>query len=87
MADVRQQLQQIKQENHDLERELRSNANAEQKARLLEAKVAENLENIDQLRQERSMLAADHKDLQRRYAKAAEVRALCLPPLQPFPPH
>ena len=41
MADVRKQLQQIKQENHELERELRSNANAEQKARLLEAKVAE----------------------------------------------
>lgn len=81
MADVRQQLQQIKQENHDLERELRNNANAEQKARLLEAKVAENLENINQLRQERSMLAADHKELQRRYAKAAEVCALPFPPM------
>ena len=74
MADIRQQLQQFKQENHDLERELRSNANAEQKARLLEAKVTENLESIEQLRQERSLLAADHKELQRRYAKASEVR-------------
>ncbi|TBU45380.1 hypothetical protein BD309DRAFT_718225 [Dichomitus squalens] len=72
MADVRQQLQQFKQENSELERELRSNSNAEQKARLLEAKVAENLENIEQLRQERSMLAADHKELQRQYAKASE---------------
>ena len=78
MADVRQQLQDFKQQNHDLERELRSNANAEQKARLLEAKVTENLENIEQLRQERSMLAADHKQLQRRYAKASEVREICL---------
>ena len=78
MTDIRQQLQQIKQENHELERELRSNANAEQKARLLEAKVAENLENIEQLRQERSMLAADHKQLQRRYAKASEVREIRL---------
>ena len=76
MSDVRQQLQQMKQENHDLERELRSNASAEQKARLLEAKVATNLENIEQLRQERSILAADHKELQRRYSKATEVR-LC----------
>ncbi|CDO73312.1 hypothetical protein BN946_scf185008.g74 [Trametes cinnabarina] len=72
MADVREQLQHIKQENHELEKELRSNATAEQKARLLEAKVAENLENMEQLRQERSMLAADHKELQRRYAKASE---------------
>lgn len=70
---MRQQLQHIKQENHDLEKELRSNANAEQKARLLEAKVAGNLGSIDQLRQERSLLAADHKELQRRYAKATEV--------------
>ncbi|KAI0664228.1 hypothetical protein C8Q70DRAFT_225129 [Cubamyces menziesii] len=72
MADVREQLQHIKQENHELEKELRSNATVDQKARLLEAKVAENLENMEQLRQERSMLAADHKDLQRRYAKASE---------------
>ncbi|KAI8969366.1 hypothetical protein BD414DRAFT_503572 [Trametes punicea] len=72
MADIRQQLQQIKQENHTLEKELRSNATAEQNARLLEAKVAENLESIEQLRQERSLLAADHKELQRRYAKASE---------------
>ncbi|KAI0366979.1 hypothetical protein BV20DRAFT_951123 [Pilatotrama ljubarskyi] len=72
MAEVREQLQHIKQENHELEKELRSNATADQKARLLEAKVAENLENIEQLRQERSLLAADHKDLQRRYAKASE---------------
>ncbi|KAI0675751.1 hypothetical protein C8Q78DRAFT_964116 [Trametes maxima] len=72
MTDVRDQLQQIKQENHELEKELRSNATAEQKARLLEAKVSENLENIEQLRQERSILAADHKDLQRRYSKASE---------------
>ncbi len=74
MSDIRQQLQQFKQENHELERELRSNANAEQKARLLEAKVAENMGSIEQLRQERSLLAADHKELQRRYSKAAEVR-------------
>ncbi|KAI0629314.1 hypothetical protein C8Q77DRAFT_1143253 [Trametes polyzona] len=72
MVEVRDQLQQIKQENHELEKELRSNATADQKARLLEAKVSENLENIEHLRQERSMLAADHKDLQRRYAKASE---------------
>ena len=47
MGDVRAELQRMKQENHDLEKELRSNVNAEQKARLLEAKVTENLENIN----------------------------------------
>ena len=77
MADIRDQLQRMKQENHNLEKELRSNSNAEQKARLFEAKVAENLENIEQLRQDRSLLAADHKELQRRYAKAADVRPPC----------
>ncbi|KAF8141485.1 hypothetical protein EV363DRAFT_1425600 [Boletus edulis] len=48
------------------------NANAEQKARLLEAKVRENMSTIEQLRQERSILARDHKDLQQRYAQASE---------------
>ena len=80
MADVRQQLQHLKQENHDLEKELRGNANAEQKVRLLEAKVSENLDSVEQLRQERSMLAADHKELQRRYTKASEVSTLALTP-------
>ena len=47
--------------------------NAEQKARLLEAKVRENMSTIEQLRQERSILARDHKDLQQRYAQASEV--------------
>jgi hypothetical protein len=49
------------------------NANAEQKARLLEAKVRENTSTVEQLRQERSILARDHKDLQQRYAQASEV--------------
>ena len=49
------------------------NINAEQKARLLEKRVAENAESIAQLRQERSLLAADHKDLQRRYSEISEV--------------
>ncbi|KAF8238118.1 hypothetical protein L208DRAFT_1243498 [Tricholoma matsutake] len=72
MDDVRQQLQKYKQENHDLETELRQNANAEQKARLLEGRVAENMETIDQLRQERTLLAADHKELQRRFSDISE---------------
>lgn len=49
------------------------NTNAEQKARLLEAKVRENASAIEQLRQERTILARDHKDLQQRYAQASEV--------------
>ena len=73
IKDIRAQLQRLKRENHDLEKELRSNVNAEQKVRLLEAKVVENLESAEQLRQERSLLAVDHKALQERYAKASEV--------------
>lgn len=49
------------------------NINAEQKARLLEKRVAENAETIAQLRQERSLLAADHKALQRHYSEISEV--------------
>lgn len=52
------------------------NVNAEQKARLLESRVAENMQTIDQLRQERSLLAADHKELQRRFSEISEVRSL-----------
>lgn len=50
-----------------------ANANAEQKARLLEAKVAENVGAIEQLRQERSLLVSDHKELQHRYSEISEV--------------
>lgn len=50
------------------------NANVEQKARLLEAKVRENTSAIEQLRQERSILARDHKGLQQRYTEVSEVR-------------
>lgn len=49
------------------------NANAEQKARLLEVRVAENADTIEQLRQERSLLVSDHKDLQRRFSEISEV--------------
>lgn len=91
MDDVRYQLQKAKQDNHELENELRgartdllwdsfppepaltANANAEQQARLLEAKVRKNTSTIEQLRQERSILARDHKDLQQRYAQVSEV--------------
>lgn len=58
------------------------NANAEQKAHLLEAKVRKNTSTIEQLRQERSILARDHKDLQQQYAQVSEVSSfeniLCL---------
>jgi uncharacterized coiled-coil protein SlyX len=36
--------------------------------------VAENQATIEQLREERSLLASSHRDLQRRYAEASEVR-------------
>ena len=53
------------------------NTVAEQKARLLEARTAENADTIEQLRHERSQLASEHKHLQERYREANEVR----PPL------
>lgn len=49
------------------------NSTAEQKARLLETKVADNLDIISQLRQERSLINKDHKDLQRRYSDLSEA--------------
>ncbi|KAI0057426.1 hypothetical protein BV25DRAFT_1892643 [Artomyces pyxidatus] len=72
MDDVKRQLQSIKRSNNELEDELRVNATAEQKARLLEVKTAENAETIEQLRQERSLLIADHKKLQKRFKEASE---------------
>ncbi|KAJ7879992.1 hypothetical protein B0H14DRAFT_2708159 [Mycena olivaceomarginata] len=72
MGDVKEQLQRFKEENHELENELRVNANAEQKARLLEDRVQENAETVEQLRQERSLLAQDHKELQRRFSEISE---------------
>lgn len=95
MDDVKLQLERLKKENHDLEKELRGallvimvdiasppnyiaeNANIEQKARLLETRVIENAETIENLRQERSLLSTDHKALQRRFAEISEVSQLC----------
>lgn len=54
------------------------NANVEQKARLLEARVSENAATIEQLRQERSLLVSDHKDLQYRFSEISEV-SICAP--------
>jgi phage shock protein A len=50
-----------------------ANVNVEQKARLLERKVAENAETIEQLRRERSLLVGDHKTLQKQYTAVSEV--------------
>ncbi|RDB15355.1 Spindle pole body protein pcp1 [Hypsizygus marmoreus] len=72
MDDVKHQLQKFKKENHNLEKELRENVNADQKARLLEGRVAENAETIEQLREERVLLVTDHKELQRRFSEISE---------------
>ncbi|PPQ63099.1 hypothetical protein CVT24_005810 [Panaeolus cyanescens] len=74
--EVKQQLQKIKKENNQLEKELRGNvenANVDQKARILEARVVENADTIEQLRQERSLLAGDYKDLQKKFADVTEA--------------
>ncbi|KAG6902546.1 hypothetical protein C0995_014935 [Termitomyces sp. Mi166 len=72
MDDVKKHLQKFKKENHGLEKELRENANIEQKARILESRVAENSETIENLRYERSLLAADYKALQQRFSAVSE---------------
>ncbi|KAF9006188.1 hypothetical protein BDQ17DRAFT_1389747 [Cyathus striatus] len=72
MEDVRQQLTRLKHSNKNLEKELRENANAEQKARLLETRVTENIDTIEQLRQERSFLVSEHKQLQQKYLQVSE---------------
>ena len=50
-----------------------ANVIAENKARYLQTKLNENLELIEQLRQERDVLADNHSDLQRQFARASEV--------------
>ncbi len=40
---------------------------------LLENRVSENTETIEQLRQERALLVADHKALQKRFSEVSEV--------------
>ncbi|KAL6300868.1 hypothetical protein BKA93DRAFT_500905 [Sparassis latifolia] len=72
MAEVKQHLHRVKQENQELEGELRTTVNAEQQARRLELRVVENADTIEQLRQERSLLSTNYKDLQRRYGQVSE---------------
>ncbi|KAF7308937.1 PACT-coil-coil domain-containing protein [Mycena kentingensis (nom. inval.)] len=72
MNGIKRELQRLKDENRELEEELRTNDNAEQKARLLEVRVAENASVVENLRQERALLAADHKKLQRKYTEITE---------------
>lgn len=50
-----------------------ANAIAENKARYLQTKLNDNLELIEQLRRERDVLADDHSDLQRQFARTSEV--------------
>ena len=89
MDDVKSGLHRVKQDNHKLEAELRgmraaelwdvlthqcvATATVEQKARNLQSKVTENTDAIDRLRQERSMLLKDHKQLQQQYTDVNEV--------------
>ncbi|KAF8527286.1 hypothetical protein JB92DRAFT_2698552 [Gautieria morchelliformis] len=77
MDDVRRQLEKVKRDNRELEAELRATEGVDQKARLLESKVLENQDVIENLRNERDSLAADQATLQRRYVEAsAQVNRL-----------
>ncbi|KDN47664.1 hypothetical protein RSAG8_03454, partial [Rhizoctonia solani AG-8 WAC10335] len=62
----------FKNNNKELEKELRSNAIAETKARHLEARLHENNMQIDSLRSEREILTRDHDQLQKRFAEITE---------------
>jgi myosin protein heavy chain len=95
MDDVKESLDRVKHDNHKLEAELRgmqseprkgslthertATATVEQKARNLQAKVTENSGAIDRLRQERSMLLNDHKQLQQQYSDVNEVSPMGVP--------
>ncbi|KAF9269220.1 hypothetical protein L218DRAFT_1072847 [Marasmius fiardii PR-910] len=72
MEDVKQHMLAYRMENREMENELRVNANAEQRARLLESKVKENSETMEQLREERALLVAEHKELQKKFTKISE---------------
>lgn len=95
MDDVRDSLHRVKQDNHKLEAELRgmrtehwrdlptyrraATATVEQKARTLHVKVTENADALDKLRQERSMLLKDHKQLQQKYTDVNEASPTRIP--------
>ncbi|KAG8762040.1 hypothetical protein FRC11_011529 [Ceratobasidium sp. 423] len=72
MEVVKAQLERFKNNNKELEKELRSNAIAETKARHLEARLHENNMQIDSLRSEREILTRDHDQLKKRFAEITE---------------
>ncbi|CUA78211.1 early endosome antigen 1 [Rhizoctonia solani] len=72
MDVVKAQLDRFKNNNKELEKELRSNAIAETKARHLEARLHENNMQIDNLRSEREILTRDHEQLKKRFAEITE---------------
>ncbi|KAH7335361.1 hypothetical protein B0J17DRAFT_719897 [Rhizoctonia solani] len=72
MDVVKAQLERFKNNNKELEKELRSNAIAETKARHLEGRLQENNMQIDNLRSEREILTRDHDQLKKRFAEITE---------------
>ncbi|KAG8721405.1 hypothetical protein FRC08_013359 [Ceratobasidium sp. 394] len=69
---VKAQLERYKNNNKELEMELRSNAIVESKARHLEAKLHENNLQIENLRAEREILTLDHEQLRKRFEEITE---------------
>ncbi|KAG9121508.1 hypothetical protein FRC07_002496 [Ceratobasidium sp. 392] len=69
---VKTQLERFKNNNKELEMELRGNAIAESKARHLEAKLHENNLQIENLRSEREILTRDHEQLRKRFEEVTE---------------
>ncbi|CAE6516063.1 unnamed protein product [Rhizoctonia solani] len=72
MDVVKAQLDRFKNNNKELEKELRSNAIADTKARHLETRLHENNMQIDSLRSERELLTRDHEQLKKRFAEITE---------------
>ncbi|KAG8713310.1 hypothetical protein FRC09_018855 [Ceratobasidium sp. 395] len=69
---VKSQLDRYKNNNKELEMELRGNAIADSKARHLEARLHENNLQIENLRAEREVLTRDHEQLRKRFEEITE---------------
>ncbi|CAE6401194.1 unnamed protein product [Rhizoctonia solani] len=72
MDVVKAQLERFKNNNKELEKELRGNSIAETKARHLETRLHENNMQIETLRSERETLTRDHDQLQKRFGEITE---------------
>ncbi|KAF8314706.1 hypothetical protein DL93DRAFT_2155586 [Clavulina sp. PMI_390] len=72
LDEVKRELARLRMDNRDLDDELQRHGEADNKAKRLAAKIAENQKVVERLREERDALTRDHQTLQSRYAKVSE---------------